>query len=167
MAQEIQELEEYKIFKMLSAIGNVHGVQFCSNKNCPKFEKEMNLKLRSRGKEDQTKHLTWRCNGFKCGTYRSIWEGSFFSLFRKPIKLLIALVKCWSAQLTITKTCSIVEMNFGENLSENMVAGLFEKLRQICSLSIDRKNILLGGYGKIVEIDESLYAKVKHWKGNN
>jgi len=165
MAQDLKDLEEFKIFKMLSGIGSVHSSQFCTNKNCTKFQQEMVLKLRSRGKNADNKHLTWRCNGHKCGTYRSIWEGSFFSLFRKPIKLLIALVKCWSAQLTITKTCSIVEMNFGENLSENMVAGLFEKLRQICSR--DRKNILLGGYGKIVEIDESLYAKVKHWKGSN
>ena len=46
-----------------------------------------------------------------------------------------------------------------------MIMDLFEKLRQIWSLSIDKKNTMLGGYGKVVEIDESLYAKVKNWKG--
>ena len=164
MSQEIKDLEEFKIFKTLSVIGCVYASQVCSNKNCPKYQKYMDLRLRSRGK-DSIKHLTWRCSANKCGTYKSIWDGSFFSLFRKPIKLIIVLIKCWSAQLTITKTCSIVEMNFEEKLSENMVLGLFEKLRQICSLSIDKKNIMLGGYGKVIEIDESLYAKVKHWKG--
>lgn len=129
MTQEIKDLEEFKIFKMLSEIGCVYASQLCSNKNCPKYQKDMDLRLRSRGKET-TKHLTWRCNGNKCGTYKSIWDN-----------------------------------NFEEKLSENMVSGLFEKLRQICSLSIDKKNLMLGGYGKVIEIDESLYAKVKHWKG--
>jgi hypothetical protein len=150
---------------MHCGIGCVHSSQACSNKHWPKYLKDMELKLRSRGKKADSKHLTWRCHGSKCGTYRSIWDGSFFSLFRKPIKVLIVLNKCWCAQLTITKTCSIVKLNFKDSVSENMVAELFEKLRQICSLSLDKKSNMLGGCGKIVEIDESLYAKVKHWKG--
>ncbi|CAF1122306.1 unnamed protein product, partial [Brachionus calyciflorus] len=74
MTQELDNLEEYKIFRLLSGIGCVNPSQVCTNKNCTKYLKEMELKLRSRGKE-ATKHLTWRCNGGKCGTYKSIWEG--------------------------------------------------------------------------------------------
>lgn len=44
---------------------------------------------------------------------------------------------------------------------------MFYKLRQMCTLSIDKTNLKLGGYGKIVEIDESMYAKVKHWVGKD
>ena len=37
----------------------------------------------------------------------------------------------------------------------------------MCTLDIDKKNLKMGGPGKIVEIDESLYAKVKHSKGKD
>lgn len=167
MDKEIKESEEFKIFNMLRELDAVYGKQVCTNTKCPKFQKEMELRFRTRGKKSSDKHLSWRCNGYKCGTYKSIWDGSFFSLFRKKINIIIGLIKCWAAQLTIVKTCSIIKMNFDDNVSENMVAGLFEKLRQICTLSLDKKNIVLGGFGKIVEIDESLYAKVKHWKGKD
>ncbi|CAF0817825.1 unnamed protein product [Brachionus calyciflorus] len=39
-------------------------------------------------------------------------------------------------------------------------------MRQLCTLSL-KSNIKLEGVGHIVEIDESLYAKVKHWKGKD
>ncbi|RNA24110.1 hypothetical protein BpHYR1_008935 [Brachionus plicatilis] len=146
---------------MLREIGAVHVSQVCSKSNCPKYQREMELRFRTRPKDSKEKILTWRCTGYKCGTYKSVWEGSFFSLFRKKINVIMLLIKCWAAQLTIAKTRIIA----GDNVSENMIAGLFEKLRQFCSLSLDKKNITLGGFGKIVEIDESLYAKVKHWKG--
>ncbi|CAF1143582.1 unnamed protein product, partial [Brachionus calyciflorus] len=48
-----------------------------------------------------------------------------------------------------------------------MVSSVYARLRQICSLSLDKKNLTLGGHGRIVEIDESMYAKVKHWKGKD
>ncbi|CAF1088466.1 unnamed protein product [Brachionus calyciflorus] len=36
-----------------------------------------------------------------------------------------------------------------------------------CSLDLDKQNLKLGGLGKIIEIDESLYAKLKHGKGKD
>ena len=39
------------------------------------------------------------------------------------------------------------------------------RLLEICSIDLDRNNLKLGGPGKIIEIDESLYAKVKHSRG--
>jgi predicted transcriptional regulator len=86
-------------------------------------------------------------------------------LFRKPIKIILAIIKCWAAQLTITKTRSVIELNLNHKVTEPMVAGLFSRLRQLCSLGIDKPNLKLGGKGRIVEIDESMYCKVKHHKG--
>ncbi|RMZ95440.1 hypothetical protein BpHYR1_040489, partial [Brachionus plicatilis] len=45
-----------------------------------------------------------------------------------------------------------------------MIGNVFKKLRQICTVSLDKRHLTLGARGKIVEIDECLYAKVKHWK---
>jgi hypothetical protein len=107
--------------------------------------------------------MTWYCNG--CKTYKSVYDGSFFSLFRKPIRIVLATVKCWSAHLTIAKTLTTLKLHFNADIHRDTVANLFHKLRQICSLDLDKKSLKLGGPGKIVEIDESLYANKyqHHW----
>jgi hypothetical protein len=77
----------------------------------------------------------------------------------------LAIIKCWAAQITITKAISVVELNLDQKITKDTVSDIYFKLRQLCSIDIDRKNLMLGGFGKIVEIDESLYAKIKHGKG--
>ena len=44
---------------------------------------------------------------------------------------------------------------------------MFNHLRNISTVAIDKKNIKLGGKSHIVEIDESLYARVKHHVGKD
>ncbi|CAF1104610.1 unnamed protein product [Brachionus calyciflorus] len=114
---------------------------------------------------DEKKLLTWRCNS--CTTYKSVYESSFFSLFKKSPKIIIAIIKCWAAQMTVSKTCQLIQLHSNENVGNDMVSCLIYKMRQICTLSLDKSNIKLGGVGHIVEIDESLYAKVKHWKSKD
>lgn len=160
---KIEETEEFKIFEKLKKLGLVFSKQKCEKTNCPKHGCDLDLKIRKRTANSDNHILSWRCS--RCGTYKSVLDGSFFSLFKKPAKLVLALIKCWSAQLTISKTQSMMELNFNQKLSEDMIGNLFKKLRQTCTVAIDKANITLGGQGKIVEIDESLYAKVKHWKG--
>jgi hypothetical protein len=59
----------------------------------------------------------------------------------------------------------VIEMNLNDKITKSTVSEIYFKLRQLCSIDIDRKNLKLGGFGKIIEIDESLYAKIKHGKG--
>ena len=42
-----------------------------------------------------------------------------------------------------------------------MIGILHKRLRNICSSSVHSQNIELGGRNKVVEIDESLFAKVQ------
>ncbi|CAF0923894.1 unnamed protein product [Brachionus calyciflorus] len=56
----------------------------------------------------------------------------------------------------------MIQMNFDESVSKEVTSSIFYRLRQLASLGIDKNNLLLGGDGKIVEIDESLYARVKY-----
>ena len=57
---------------------------------------------------------------------------------------------------------SLFQLITYESIYRDTVGDLFRRLRNIASLLIDKQNIKLGGDGLIIEIDESLAAKVKH-----
>ncbi|CAF0819268.1 unnamed protein product [Brachionus calyciflorus] len=78
-----------------------------------------------------------------CTTYKTIYNESFYSIFRKPLKIVLAIIKCSSAQITILKTVTLIKLNIEHNVHRNTISG----------------------NDKIVEIDESLYAKAKRSKG--
>ncbi|RNA00725.1 ISXO2-like domain-containing [Brachionus plicatilis] len=92
-------------------------------------------------------------------------EKNFFN--KLSSKIVLAIIKCWGAQITIAKTVDQIKLHLEHEVHRNTVALLFFRLRQLCPVDIDKKNHKLGGEGKIVEIDESLYAKVKHSKGKD
>ncbi|CAF0979658.1 unnamed protein product [Brachionus calyciflorus] len=124
----------------------------------------MELRNRKRNKDSKNQLLSWRC--MACTNYKTIYQDSYFTLFRKPLKIVLAIIKCWSAQV-ISKTVDLINLHFEHNVHRNTVAVIFFRLRQLCTLSIDKKNLKLGGPGQIIEKDESLYAKVKHFKGKD
>ncbi|RNA05329.1 hypothetical protein BpHYR1_031816 [Brachionus plicatilis] len=95
---------------------------------CPKFGSVMKMVCRKRDAKNMI--LYWRC--LVCGSFRSPYDQIFFSLFKRPVKIILAIFKNRSANLTIAKTTSMVD-----------------------------------GRNKIVEIDQFLYAKVKHIKGKD
>ncbi|RNA25960.1 ISXO2-like domain-containing, partial [Brachionus plicatilis] len=163
--KSVKESHEYKEFVKLSELGLVLPNKICGNENCKNFESEMEPDLRKREKNAKNLILNWRCR--TCRVYNSVYAGSFFSLFRKPVKIILAVIKCWAAQISATKAKSVINLNLEHQLTEAMILGVYARLRQICTLAVDKQNLKLGGSGKVVEIDESLYCKVKHWKGKD
>ncbi|CAF0765448.1 unnamed protein product [Brachionus calyciflorus] len=133
--------EEYKLFLKVKEKGLVFPSRNCENIKCKKNGQIMPPSLRKKNKDSINTFLIWRCT--TCGHSKTVYDESFFSLFRKPIKILLAIMKCWAAQLTVTKTKSVIELNFKQ------------------------RRYFLGDTGRIVEIDESMYCKVKHWKGKD
>lgn len=81
------------------------------------------------------------------------------------MRIVLAVIKSWAARLSIVKTLDMLKLHFNHEMKRDTVASIYFRLRQVCSLAIDKRNLKLGGPGKVVEIDESLYAKIKHWKG--
>jgi hypothetical protein len=47
------------------------------------------------------------------------------------------------------------------------ISEIQQQIRLATSRAVDKTNVVLGGEGKIVEIDESLFVKVKHHKGKD
>ncbi|RNA25962.1 ISXO2-like domain-containing, partial [Brachionus plicatilis] len=84
----------------------------------------------------------------------------FTFFLSSPIRLspiILAVIKCWAAQISATKAKSVINLNLEHQLTEAMILGVYARLRQICTLAVDKQNLKLGGSGKVVDIDESLY----------
>lgn len=136
---ELINNEDYKTFSKLKERGLVVTSVNCNNSNCKRFGESLNLILRKRDSNSTKKILSWRCS--TCGKYRSPYESSFFSLFRKRPQIVLAIIKCWASQLTVTKTISSMELILNEKVHSNTVSEIFRLLRNICSVSIDKDNI--------------------------
>ena len=69
------------------------------------------------------------------------------------------IIYCWAIQQDILTICKMVEV------SSKTIVMYFQIIRELCIKALDKANRKIGGDGTIIEIDESLMAKVKHWKG--
>ena len=71
-------------------------------------------------------------------------------------------------EITITKTLNCQNLKVEDkNISRYTVSKMFTFLRHISSINLNRAEIILGGNNSIVEIDESLFGKVKYNKGKD
>ena len=154
--EEKQELKDIQFVQELGLLSK--------KKKCSKCDKECELKFRFRDSKACKRIVNWRCN--KCGATASLFTGTFFQLFRKPLREITIVIKCWAVELTVNKTISILALA-GIKMDRHTVGKIFNHLRNVCSVALDKKNIKLGGKSKVVEIDESLYARVKHNVGKD
>jgi transposase-like protein len=100
---------------------------------------------------------TWRCT--KCNSFASIKEGSFLSSFRFPLTKVLRLIHSWCLELPVVDTANSL------NISRPTIISFFRNLQHFALCDFDRENRRIGGEGKIIEIDESLFARVKHNRG--
>ena len=111
--------------------------------------------------------ISWRC--LKCQAYKSIRDGSFFSLYKTSIPIIVQIIKFWCIQLTLVKSNELLilegqhKLKKSDNVvSSRLIGNVYRHLRSVCSQSMLQRSLKLGGDGKFVEIDESLVAKVKY-----
>ncbi len=102
--------------------------------------------------------FSWRCS--KCTKYFSIKNGSFFEHFNKtPIVKVLEVIEYWSKE---RKQC---DMEQSLNISKPTLIKICKYLRQLCFLDLEKDDFRCGGRNQIVEIDESVFNKVKYNKG--
>ena len=145
-------------------VKNLFAIGFLEKRKCSKCLIDLKVRSRKRNKDGDHTFLSFRCTG--CASFSSLYSGTMLATNRKPINEVIEMIKCWSAELTIAKTCDFLTMQ-GIEVSRQTVGKLWTTLRHVCTLMLDKPNIKLGGYGQVVEIDESLFARVKHNKGKD
>ena len=73
------------------------------------------LQLKHRNSHSGNKLITWRCR--KCQRYNSVADGSFFSLFRKPMQVILQLLKLWSLGIIIQRAIDKISIFLSTILS--------------------------------------------------
>ena len=140
-----------RIIRFLMSMKILNKTANCNKEKCQYRE----MKLRTRELIEQSE-MAWRC--MKCSNWKSLRYGSYFENTRIPIYKIVKIIHYFITSVKIEQACQIVQ------LSKSTVIDWFQRFRYLTALDLDKKEIKLGGKGKIFEIDESMYARVKHFK---
>ena len=90
----------------------------------------------------------------------SIRFGSFFAKSNLLLRKWLHLIVCWCREDLVAK--ALVELD----LSRRTVIDCYNSLRQVCSTKLFNEVVQLGGPGRVVQIDESLFNhKQKYHRG--
>ncbi|GFX86942.1 mitotic-spindle organizing protein 2A [Trichonephila clavipes] len=130
-----------------------------SRYECPKCKKDMRL-VERKGTIDG---FEWRCRvqskenpHFVC---RSVRKGTWFSDSRLSICVILRLTRYWFGKSMNEFVVNDLKIN------KNTVVDWYMFCREVCMVACVNESAKLGGEGKIVEIDESLFGKMKYGKG--
>ena len=109
-------------------------------------------------RRDVSDGVRWRCRG--CKTSKSIREGSFFTKSRLTLRQWVLLVYLWARDYPVKHVAEEAEID------KNVACDVMNWFREVCSTRLLQTTIVLGGPGKVVQIDESLFRhkpKVHHY----
>jgi hypothetical protein len=150
--EENYSLRNDKVLAYLNQTGlvNYNDLKQCENGH------NMDLK-----KNNKTNGWWWRCSPKGCQKTKSIRLGTFF--FENKIQLwqVLILIFNFAFEFLNTKVSQLV------GVSADTIAAYKRRLRLIILTMFNKNDIKIGGPGKIVEIDESLFIKVKHNRGRD
>ncbi|XP_039279151.1 uncharacterized protein LOC120350347 [Nilaparvata lugens] len=103
----------------------------------------------------------WQCNVHSCRKKVSIRVDTWFGHSRLAFTTIVRFIYFWAEELTSLKFC---QKQLG--MAGKTVIDWNSYMREVCVFSVENKNSgKIGGEGKIVEIDESLFTKRKNNAG--
>jgi hypothetical protein len=98
--------------------------------------------------------FTYRCA--KCKKTKTIKQGRFFKNATVTLSQIMQMALLWSFEIPVTAVSELI------SVSEKTAIQWFNYCRDICSFKMVSLNQLLGGEGRIVQIDESLMFRRKN-----
>ena len=93
--------------------------------------------------------VRWRCR--QCKTSRSIRDESFFSKSRISLQKWLLLMYLWARNYPARDVAQEAEID------KNTACDILQWFREVCSAKLIKTGITLGGPGKVVQTDESLF----------
>lgn len=95
----------------------------------------------------------------KCNV-KSIKVGSYFE-FCRVLHPMLKLIFNFINNVNHSTTSKLT------GLARQTIGDYYQRFRYLCSIDLNKDQITLGGMGKIIEIDESMFAKIKHNRGKD
>jgi len=109
-----------------------------------------------RQKSDISDGCIFRCGS--CKTTKSLRVGSFFSKSKLTLQQWLVFLYWWVREYPVTDAAE--EAKVGRDTAIDV----YQWFREVCSTKLIQTPIQLGGPGKVVQIDESLFRhKPKVW----
>jgi transposase-like protein len=141
--------------KTLAYLNQTELIDYNANRLCDNGH-QLTLK-----KNTKTDGWWWRCSTKGCQQTKSIRLGTFFNESRLAITQVLLLVLNFAFEFLNTTMYQI------SGIAVHTVAAYKRRLRLIILTMFNKNDIRIGGEGRIVEIDESLFIKVKHNRGRD
>lgn len=169
LAEALSSINKYSIgyFSILPVMGKKAVLEWCmkegmiaSTHKCPKCGSQMSLKTR----QDRTDGFMWFCrkkgreNAHECT--KSVRDGSWFSHSHLSIVQILKMTRLWYAKAMHEYIMYEVKV------FEHAVTDWCMFCREVCQeIMMNERAEKIGGFGKIVEIDESKFGKMKYGRG--
>ena len=105
---------------------------------------------------------SWRCTYRQCRKRLSARTGSWFENSKLDYGEILQVTYCWAVgypNWTASRECDV---------SEKSIVDWFNFCRDACAISLDNQQHpyhQIGGPGRVVEIDESVFGKRKYHRG--
>ncbi len=111
-----------------------------------------------RPRRDVSDGVSWWCR--QCKTRKTIRDGSFFTKSRLELQQWAILIYWWARQYPVTDASQEAGVDKGTAVD------VYRWLREVCSTILLRTPIVLGGAGRVVHIDESLFRHTPKVRNN-
>lgn len=154
------DLEELNVFELITVLkhGGGEGVKFAFargllqlRKPCPHCGSPDRVALhRNSGSPDD---FAFNCG--QCKKRFSVRYGTFFWRSRLPIADIITIIICFVSDTPVTQAASWTRMSL------QTIVDWYSLCRRVCAHALNTGNMLLGGPGIKVEIDDSIMLKRK------
>jgi hypothetical protein len=80
---------------------------------CLKCGEPINNLVKRKRNKDGNELMSWRCS--KCQTYKSVKDNSYYSLYKKPLCLIITIIRYWYVQLPLATAIDLLKLEEEKN----------------------------------------------------
>ena len=100
-----------------------------------------------RPRSDVSNKYSWQCSNYKCRLSIKN-KNCFLSKYKLPLQKWLLILYLWASEYPVSDAAEEVE------IFSRVVINIYQWLREVCIAKLLQTQIILGGPGVVVQIDE-------------